>query len=717
MRKEIAVTWLSIALTLLALGFVYRHLASAGPGAGGEAVSAPLEAWALAVLVTALVYGSLVYLITRLGYLRRHRGPMPALEPLEDRHLGRSDLPRLCILIPSYKEELRVLRQTIFSAALSVYGARRIVVLIDDPRTADPSDLSALQSSLAFVARVHREFHAVATRMRARYSEFILRNQRTSMPPCEVNEVHGVAALYEFLANFVERLGQMEAPGTPDKADEFLLRHIVGPCADRHRARARALRESPGSHDLEQEYRRLIAHASIEISSFERKRYRNLSHAPNKAMNLNSYIGLMGRSFRIARADDQPMLEECASSRADLIVADASYLLTLDADSMVLPDYLLKLVDIMERDETVAVAQTPYSALPGEASALERAAGAQTDLQYVVHQGSSASNAAYWVGANALLRVSALRSIKTKMLERGHALPVYIQDRTVIEDTGSTIDLIRGGWKLHNHPERLAYSATPPDFGSLIIQRRRWSNGGLIILPDLVRYALERDRNRASLCELFLRAHYLCGPALTGFSLLLLLLLPFDGALLSPWLAATVVPYYALYARDARRLAYSWRELLDVYTLNLMLLPVTLAGVLRSIQQALTGRKPSFGRTPKTEQRTSIQPVHVLLQLGLLAIVGSVAWRNLSIGQFYFAAFWTLNAGVLIAGFSTLIGVRNAWQDICAQAPWRRSATAPIAKQASPGTSLREPVPPVVRVAANEESPGRHSARKAGRRP
>src|SRR5438034_6621891 len=38
-------------------------------------------------------------------------------------------------------------------------------------------------------------------------------------------------------------------------------------------------------------------------------------------------------------------------------------------------------------------------------------------------------------------------------------------------------DLIDRGWQLYNYQERLAFSATPPDFGALIVQRRRWANG------------------------------------------------------------------------------------------------------------------------------------------------------------------------------------------------------------------------------------------------
>ena len=98
-------------------------------------------------------------------------------------------------------------------------------------------------------------------------------------------------------------------------------------------------------------------------------------------------------------------------------------------------------------------------------------------------KGFTQHNATYWVGANALLRHTALKEIAVREVERGYPVQRFIQDRTVIEDTESSVDLSVRGWRLYNYPERLAYSATPPDFGSLIIQRRRWANGGLIILP------------------------------------------------------------------------------------------------------------------------------------------------------------------------------------------------------------------------------------------
>ena len=85
------------------------------------------------------------------------------------------------------------------------------------------------------------------------------------------------------------------------------------------------------------------------------------------------------------------------------------YVLTLDADSILLPGYAQRLVHELERSghERVAVAQTPYSAVPGRAR-VERVTGATTDIQYVIHQGFTAHDATYWVGANALVRYAAL---------------------------------------------------------------------------------------------------------------------------------------------------------------------------------------------------------------------------------------------------------------------------------------------------------------------
>src|SRR3989442_14260082 len=91
-----------------------------------------------------------------------------------------------------------------------------------------------------------------------------------------------------------------------------------------------------------------------------------------------------------------------------------------------------------------------------------------------------------------MIRKDALEEIVEVRQERGFEVRVFIHDRTVIEDTESTVDLRQRGWQLYNYPERMAFSATPPDFGALLIQRRRWANGGFPFLPKLLPFPLTR---------------------------------------------------------------------------------------------------------------------------------------------------------------------------------------------------------------------------------
>src|SRR6185312_15252466 len=244
----------------------------------------------------------------------------------------------------------------------------------------------------------------------------------------------------------------------------------------------------------------------------------------------------------------------------------------------------------------VAVTQTPYSSFRGAGTRIERLAGATTDIQHILHQGKSFYGATFWVGANAVIRKIALEDIVEVETVGGFEVRRYVQDRTVIEDTESSVDLGTHGWSLVNYPERLSYSATPPDFGSLVVQRRRWANGGLLILPKFLRQVRERRRNgeRVALAEVMLRINYMASIAWASFGLIFLLAFPYDGRLLSPLVLLAALPYFLAMASDLRYCGYRASDVLRIYGFNLILLPVNLAGVFKSLQQALTGKKIPF---------------------------------------------------------------------------------------------------------------------------
>jgi cellulose synthase/poly-beta-1,6-N-acetylglucosamine synthase-like glycosyltransferase len=305
------------------------------------------------------------------------------------------------------------------------------------------------------------------------------------------------------------------------------------------------------------------------------------------------------------------------------------------------------------------------------------------------------NGATFWVGANAILRKRALADIEEVEYKGPFKIYRYISDRTVIEDTESTIDLAAGGWTLHNYNERLAFSATPPDFGSLAIQRNRWANGGLLILPKMWRAVRERRKRgeRTSIGELLLRVNYMASTFWASLFVLCLMIIPFNGHLVSPLTYAVAIPYFVVMAVDLKYCGYKYSDALRIYGFNLLLLPVNLAGSLSSIVQALTGAKGKFMRTPKVRNRTVPAFLYVTLPyllVGWSVYTFKVAYEHDLWSNAVFAAINGVLGAYAIVAF---IGVRNSLVDIWVnvvswlykpQGPKKMAARAPSALQPTP---------------------------------
>jgi hypothetical protein len=412
-----------------------------------------------------------------------------------------------------------------------------------------------------------------------------------------------------------------------------------------------------------------------DITSFERKRFANLSHAPNKAMNINSYISLLGGNFTIEHGEHGDVLRPAGEGSATLTVPDADFILILDADTIVAADYTTKLMRRFRGagGERLAVVQSPYSTFPGGSEVLQRVAGAQTDIQYLVHQGLTQYEATFWVGANALVRVKALREIAEPAMERGYRVMRYISDRTLIEDTESTIDLALRDWHLFNEPERLAFSLTPPDFGSLLVQRQRWASGGVLLIPKLVKH-IARGGGRPRLSEAFMRLHYLISLGPVSMALLIALAVTVDGELRTTYLGLLGATYYLVYMRDLVLLGYDWRDIFRVIALNLLLIPVNVVGMLRSLLQGATGRKPTFARTPKVDRRTPVPVGFLAAEVGLLLFWLGYASYAAARSAVVLAVFLSAHALLLMYALGRYVGLRNGLADMKAQlAPGTRS--------------------------------------------
>ena len=624
-------------------------------------------ALAYAVLITVLVAGSLTYLSARYGYERRVSTRQSA-SAAEIDAFCMTAVPSVTILIPSYKEDPALVWKTVLSAALQDYARRSIALLIDDPPiAATHEDARALGEMRELADAVERRLAAVHARVKSAAAAF---EQRADTVRLRLSgEARELAGLYqEVAAWFADEASRHRIVDHTDRV--FVEVTLLGE-SRRYRQRAADLlgdaeHEAIDEGLLRCAYRRLASRFQVTVRTFERKCYTNLSHEPNKAMNINTYIALMGGRFRERADGTRLLLERTSPNERGLAFDDSDYVVVLDADTVVHPEYVLRLAHSLSRPEhrRVAVIQTPYSAFPGSARLLESVAGATTDIQYQVHQGFTYFGATFWVGANAMIRKAALEEIAEVRQERGFEVRVFIHDRTVIEDTESTVDLRRRGWQLYNYPERMAFSATPADFGALLIQRRRWANGGLLIVPKLWHFLWTSAGRRAGVSEVLLRLHYLTSLAVANVALLFLLGLAFDERLASVWLPITAAPYYLLYAVDLRSIGYRWRDVLRVYALNLLLVPVNLGGVLRSVLQACTGRRSTFGRTPKVVGRTAAPAGYVLAEAGLFGWWTFGALMELEAGHRLNGLFALANAAFLLYALVRFVGLREACEDL-----------------------------------------------------
>ena len=623
------------------------------------------------VIVTLMLWSVLSYLIGRGGYLHRVRErvitPRAVLEEFFD-----ANHPTATVLIPSYREEPRVILQTMLSAALQEFADLKVVLLVDDPPNPDDDRNREL---LAAAREVPGEIAKLLEHPRKRCdAAFALATAASkAAPEPNLGQLAQLAEDYAVASQWHQTLADRWA--RTDHTDDFFIEHILGAQATSLMKISTALLHAVGEgatmtwNRFLQLQGRLRNIFTAELTSFERKQFLALSHQPNKAMNLNSYLGLMGASYRTHDTPNgklfyQGALDDC---EADFVIPETDYLVTLDADSVLLPEYCLRIIYLMEQDEhaSVGVAQTPYSSYPAAPTQVERLAGATTDIQYTMHIGMCHYDAAFWVGANAVLRTKAVLEMRRDD-GPGQSIVRFLADRTPIEDTESTLDLTLRGWSIYNYPQRLAYSCSPPDFGALSVQRQRWSNGGLVILPKLMAHLrARRERGeKIRIGEVLLRTNYLASIAWTTLALLILLAYPFSNALLSGLVIVMSAPYFIVMSSDLHHLGYRRSDVFRVYGFNLIMLPVNASGVLQSLQQLITGSKTVFKRTPKIMER-SVAPASFILLAYLIVVASSIALLlNLHSGRLVAASFAAINLVLAAPSVVSLMGVRNSLTDL-----------------------------------------------------
>ncbi|MGZ3752955.1 MAG: hypothetical protein ACXVIY_13525 [Mucilaginibacter sp.] len=142
----------------------------------------------------------------------------PQIQELED-FLYQQGAPPLAILVPSYKEDVQVIKQTLLSAALQEYPHRRVVLLIDDPPSpGNWEDSMKLIKARNAPYQIQMLLSEQDKRLRGAWQSFATRLRQGCLD--RSTEMARLAALYQEVAQWFKR--QAETYPIRNHTDNFL---------------------------------------------------------------------------------------------------------------------------------------------------------------------------------------------------------------------------------------------------------------------------------------------------------------------------------------------------------------------------------------------------------------------------------------------------------------------------------------------------------------
>ena len=171
-----------------------------------------------------------------------------------------------------------------------------------------------------------------------------------------------------------------------------------------------------------------------------------------------------------------------------------------------------------------------------------------------------------------------------------------------------------------------------------------------------------------------MRFHYLASIAGVNIGMLILLVYPFEEGMRILWLYISAIPYFFFYGRDLFQAGYRAVDLLKVYALILMLLPINLGGVFMSLFQAYTGKKIPFTRTPKVEKWTTAPSLYILSEYFFVFYCLTLFVVNTLSNRWFHAVFALLNGIFFTYAIYSFMGLRTSKENLLIN--WKASKWA-----------------------------------------
>ena len=299
------------------------------------------------------------------------------------------------------------------------------------------------------------------------------------------------------------------------------------------------------------------------------------------------------------------------------------YIVIFDADQNPLPEFLNKIVPIMESNNKLAFIQTPQFYTNADESRVARAASFQQAVFYeYICEGKSTQGAMFCCGTNIIFRKEALVDVGG------------LDESTVTEDFATSLKLHQKKWKSLYYNHTYAFGMAPLNLSGYLKQQYRWANGTISVLKKVL-WSLVRRPFSLSLSqwlEYFLSGSYY----IVGLAFFILMLFPvlyllfrvpsffakpevYIMAFLPYILLSTSVFYFILKERNYR--------VKDLF-LGQILGAVTFSVYVRAAISSFLGIKTVFGITEKKKNTIIpymyLWPQLLFIFLNYIAIVWGV---------------------------------------------------------------------------------------------
>lgn len=158
-----------------------------------------------------------------------------------------------------------------------------------------------------------------------------------------------------------------------------------------------------------------------------------------------------------------------------LKTVDQKYLAVFDADQNPLPDFLKKLVPVLEADEKIAFVQSPQFYTNIDESPVARASAFQQAVFYeYICEGKNTQGAMFCCGTNIVFRREALSGVGG------------LDESTVTEDFATSLKLHMKGWKSVYFNHVYAFGMGPADLGGYFKQQFRWAAGTITVFKRIL---------------------------------------------------------------------------------------------------------------------------------------------------------------------------------------------------------------------------------------